>query len=207
MQRFKVALLIVTLTLLATTVTAGYYSETRTAIYKPVLFFKQGATSTSSGGVAMMVPFTGVGIAAAISTASGQEANTSLHDPSIIPSALTPLPNSFEVIRQWGGDYDWSTMDVTFWTNLRRGEVIQFEFNSSTPISLELGYGREEIPIIWRTDSSFHGSYRVVKDGAYCFYFTINDSVHQSQDIRVSFRCFEAVNRAAINESLAMSNS
>jgi hypothetical protein len=100
--------------------------------------------------------------------------------------------------KQWGDEY-WSTSEVAFWTNLKKGEVIQFGFNSSAPVVMELGYGMVQTSILWKTGSSLQGFYRPVQDGVYYFYFFINDSVHKSEDITVSFKCYEAANRAAVN--------
>lgn len=62
-----------------------------------------------------------------------------------------------------------------------------------------LGYGNEQTAITWKTGSSFTGSYKVIQDGLYSFDFFIKDSVHESEDVTISFKCYEAANRAAIN--------
>ena len=115
--------------LLAITMTVGYFAETQTPIYRPVLFFKQDSTSTSSGGVAMALPWTASASAeaAAKTAASTQSTNTSSNGPAIavtsfdFQSILVPLPPSFEINKQWGGEYHWSTTEVVFWTNLKKG--------------------------------------------------------------------------------------
>jgi hypothetical protein len=194
--------------LLSIIVTTAYFAETQTPIYKSTLFFKEEYTSTSAGGVAMAVPwlnYPDAALAAATAAGSAQGTNTSFTDigtASIIlvqPSALKPLPSSFEVSRQWSGDYSWSDRGVTFWTNLKKGEVIQFAYNSSEPVVMVLGYGIGEKNILWKNSPSNMGAYKVVQDGVYSFDFFILDSVHKSVTATISFKCYEAANRAAVN--------
>ena len=155
----------------------------------------------------MAVPWTTSNAAAAAATAaeSAQGINTTSTDTEtssitlVQPSALKPLPTSFEVSRQWSGNYSWSDRGVAFWTNLKKGEVIQFGYNSSEPVVMALGYNIADRNILWENSSSYSGTYRAAQYGAYYFDFYILDSVHKSVTATISFKCYEPLNRAAIN--------
>lgn len=172
-------IIIVTITvLLMITISATYYAAgpRRTPTYDSVFFFKQEYASTSFGGVAMKVPFNN------------------------LSSVLEPLPTSFEISRRWSGVYDWADHGVSLWTIMKRGEVIQYGFNSSHPVVMALISGQNYIRIFHtNSSSSYYGTFIAIEDGLYFFDFSIDDSVEHSVNSTISFRCLEARNRAAID--------
>ena len=80
------------------------------------------------------------------------------------------------------------------------GEVIQYGFNSTDPVVITLISGEEGIRIFHTNSTySYIGTFKATKEGLYVFDFSFDDSVERSVNARVSFKCFEAMNQAAID--------
>ena len=171
----KIALIAMT-ALLSITSSATYFAATRerVPIYNPMSFVKLDYASTSTGGVSMKLP-------------------------ENITSALKPLPLIFIVRQEWHGASNVADYGVSFWTILKKGEVIQYGFNASEPVAFDLG-DQSGVRVMHTNGTySYSGTFRVPRDGLYYFDFSIDDSVERSVNATVSFRCFEAMNRLVID--------
>ncbi len=170
--RLKTIITVCTILIIVITISATYFTATQKPLYKPVRFLRQEVVVTYYGVESEKIPYD-------------------------LAASLKPLPPSFEMSRRFGWAHDWEVHSVNFWTVLREGEVIQLGFNSSYPVAIYLGSSPDMG--FHETGTSYYGTLKVPQDGVYCFIFDF-DNPGRLVAATVSFRCFEPMNRAAINQ-------